>query len=250
MSNIYYPGIFVVGWIAAALINYLCDVLPETRRFSRIICLHCHQTYPIVDYLLMKPCPTCSKWRKIRAWAVLILFVCIAILLALFSLGRLGFWIGLLLLIYFGVVSVIDIEHRIIMHPVSIAGALIGICIGLWQHGLVATLIGGFAGLGIMLGVYFTGMLFSMWISKKRKTEFDEDAFGFGDVALSGVLGLLLGWPGIAGGLILAILFGGTGSLFVMVYALFTKRFHSFMTIPYGPFLILGAAILIYRPGV
>ena len=80
-----------------------------------------------------------------------------------------------------------------------------------------------------------------------RNKETDEEALGFGDVALSGVLGLFLGWPGIIAGLVLAILLGGAGSLIVLIYSLVRRRYHAFMVIPYGPFLIIAAVVLIFR---
>ena len=71
-------------------------------------------------------------------------------------------------------------------------------------------------------------------------------ALGFGDVNLAGVLGLLLGWPGIVLGLLLAILIGGVVSLVYLVVMAVLRRYHTFMAIPYGPFLIISAILLLY----
>jgi leader peptidase (prepilin peptidase)/N-methyltransferase len=73
-----------------------------------------------------------------------------------------------------------------------------------------------------------------------------EVALGFGDVNLAGVMGLLLGWPGIVLGLVLAIFLGGFVSLIYIVIMLITRRYKTFAAIPYGPFLVLGGVILIY----
>ncbi len=167
-SFIIYPGLLVVGWISATLINYLCDTLPETRRFSQILCLRCHQPIGILDYILMKSCPSCSRSRKIRSWIVLFLALSSTFILEIFSPGRLGFWAGMVVVTYFYLVAVIDIEHRIIMHPVSIAGGVIGLCIGAWQHGWMGTLIGGIAGLGFMFIVYLVGRVFAKWLAKRK----------------------------------------------------------------------------------
>jgi leader peptidase (prepilin peptidase)/N-methyltransferase len=64
---------------------------------------------------------------------------------------------------------------------------------------------------------------------------------------LSGVLGMLLGWPGIAAGLVYTIFLGGIGSLVVILYLVLRKKFKAFTAIPYGPFLLLAAALLILR---
>ncbi len=74
----------------------------------------------------------------------------------------------------------------------------------------------------------------------------DEVALGFGDVNLAGILGLLLGWPAIASGLLFAVLAGGLISLFIIVGMLITKKYKAFTAIPYAPFLILSALFLLY----
>jgi len=152
----------------------------------------------------------------------------------------------MLLLLYFGVVVVIDVEHRLILHPVSLVGALLGLGVGIWAHGMQSTLIGGIAGFGIMLAFHGFGNLFARLMARLRGAEIDEVALGFGDVNLSGVLGLLLGWPGIVGGLLLAILLGGVVSLFYLVFMLILRRYRIFTAIPYGPFLVASAVLLLY----
>jgi leader peptidase (prepilin peptidase)/N-methyltransferase len=240
-------GLVVLGWGAGALVNYLGDVLPITRRFTSPVCSQCGRPFLALDFLLLRPCRQCGAQRKRRAWIVQVLAVLAVAGLGFNADGPLGFWPGLAVLLYFGVVAVIDLEHRLILHPVSLAGAALGGGIGLWLHGWLPTLLGGLAGFGIMLGLYYLGALFAKWLARARKKETDEDALGFGDVALSGVLGLLLGWPGIAAGLVLAILLGGAGSLAVLVYSLVARRYHDFMAIPYGPFLIVAAVMLLFR---
>ena len=110
-------------------------------------------------------------------------------------------------------VVVIDLEHRLILHPVSIAGAVLAAIFGVWKHGWVETLIGGAAGFGMMWLLYLFGELFAKWMARRRGGLANEVALGFGDVNLAGVLGLLLGWPGIVLGLFLTILLGGVVSL-------------------------------------
>ena len=158
---------------------------------------------------------------------------------------RLGFLISVALFTYFAIVCVIDIEHRLILNPVSLTGVVIAGSIGFWMHGWQQTLLGGVAGFLIMLGLYYFGYLFAKGLGKLRGQPIDEDALGFGDVNLSGVIGLLLGWPGITAGLVFAILLGGAGSIFVMVYTLLARRYQAFQAIPYGPFLVLATVIVL-----
>jgi leader peptidase (prepilin peptidase)/N-methyltransferase len=156
-------------------------------------------------------------------------------------------WISQLLLGYFGLVSVIDMEHRLILHPVSITGAFIAFILGFYFHGLVPTMLGGFAGFAIMLFLYYLGSLFAKWAARRRGEELDEVALGFGDVNLAGICGLLLGWPGITAALMIAILLGGLVSLGIIAAQVIRRSYKPFMAIPYGPFLILGTCLLLYR---
>ncbi len=247
MEWIRFVGLIILGWGIGALVNYLGDVLPATRRLSPPVCFHCGRKYSFLSYLLLRTCVQCGQKRRLRAWIVHIITVMVIIWLGFFYGGPVDFWPGLVILVYFGVVGLIDIEHRLIMHPVSLAGVVIGGTIGFWMHGWRQTLFGGLAGFAIMLVLYYLGFLFAKWLSKLRKEKTDEEALGFGDVALSGVLGLLLGWPGIVGGLVLAILLGGAGSLIVLIYSLLARKYHAFMAIPYGPFLIVAAVLMLFR---
>lgn len=84
------------------------------------------------------------------------------------------------------------------------------------------------------------------WMSRRSGGIDEDEALGFGDVNLSGVIGLMLGWPGIAAGLILTIFIAGIVSLVYLLIRLLTRRYQAFMAIPYGPFLVASAIILLY----
>lgn len=240
--------VVLAGWLLAAGINYLSDVLPVSRRFAGVQCPHCQASFSLQRFLLLQSCAACGTKRTLRAWIVQIAFAAAVLGLWLFPPGRLGFWIGSGLLAYFALVAVIDLEHRLILHPVSWFGAVIGLLIGLWRNPVLDTALGGAAGFGIMLGFYFLGILFSRLVARLRKQEVDEVALGFGDVNLAGIIGLMLGWPEIIGGLLVAILLGGLVSgLFMSVMALL-RRYRAMTAIPYAPFLLIGAILFLYIP--
>jgi prepilin signal peptidase PulO-like enzyme (type II secretory pathway) len=97
-----------------------------------------------------------------------------------------------------------------------------------------------------MLGLYFVGALFARYIVHRRQEGFNDEALGFGDVILGGVLGLILGWPAIIGGLFISILLAGAISMIYLILTLLARKYRAFTFIPYGPFMIAGAVALIF----
>jgi leader peptidase (prepilin peptidase)/N-methyltransferase len=245
----------LIGYLLAAFIglaigwgiNYLADVLPVYRKLVYPVCSVCGVKDTAGQILLFQACPSCGNRAVFRKWLVMAGALGASLLFWAYPTVRLGYWAGLFLLGYFGLIFVIDMEHRLILHPVSLFGMVIGVTIGIWLHGIWNTLLGGVAGFGIMFGLYYLGDLFARFIARLRGTHLDEVALGFGDVMLSGVLGFVLGWPGISAGLILAILFGGAASLIYILVRVFQRSYQPFIAIPYAPFLLLGAIVLLFR---
>ena len=245
----------LLGWLAALLVNYLSDVLPATRKLRIPVCSQCDTKYTWTDYLLLRGCSACRQARGTRTWLTQLFGVGLSLKIWFSPPTKLGYWLGLILLIYLAIVLIIDLEHRLILHPVSIAGAILALGLGTLQWGLINTLLGGVFGFGIMYAFYGLGVLFTKMRAKKMQTQGmeadDEVALGFGDVNLAGVLGLLLGWPVIWFGLLLGILGGGLISLLLVVFVLIKQRYQEntlMIFIPYGPYFILSAFILLYLP--
>jgi leader peptidase (prepilin peptidase)/N-methyltransferase len=250
----------ILGWLAGLLINYLSDVLPITRRLSVPACRNCGSAYSWTDYLTLRSCRSCGKGRSLRTWLVQILAVAAFLYFWMYPSQRLGPVMTLLVLVYFGIVMVIDLEHRLILYVTSLAGAILGLIVGTYIYSkeysllvsLGQSLLGGVVGFGIMFLLYKFGELVARYRSRKLvaagKADDEEEALGGGDVYLSGVLGLMMGWPVVLA-LIYGALLGGIVSLILIVALLIRRRFSSeaLMTfIPYGPFLIIGAFYVLF----
>jgi leader peptidase (prepilin peptidase) / N-methyltransferase len=234
-----------LGWLAGLMVNYLADVLPIRRKLVAPFCLACGEKAGLFNYLILpRRCDACGHLRSRRTWMVEVIFILISIGLMIHPSMRLSFLVSLVLFVYFGVVIVIDIEHRLILHLVSLVGAVFSFGIGIALHGWVFTLLGGVAGIGIMWLLYYLGVLFLKLVKREQAKE--EEALGFGDVILSGVLGLLLGWPGVIAGIILTIFLAGGAGLVYLLVKLVRRQYSSNLSIPYGPFLVAGAIILLF----
>lgn len=247
------------------LVNYLSDVLPKERRLAQPTCDQCGENFSTINYLVWpRVCTNCHRPRGSRTWIVEIVFAIAGAWLGHNAPPGLGFGLSTAVLAYFLLVIVIDVEHRLILHPVSLIGVGLGLVVGVHLHGWSETLTGGIAGFAIMFVLYLAGIvLVRFWVRWQETTRIDKntkqdnvegagslsneepiEALGFGDVTLCGVIGLMLGWPGIMLGIMLTIVLGGVGGLLALLTALARGRYNATLAIPYGPFLA-GSALLL-----
>ncbi len=239
--------LWITGWGAGFVVNWLADQLPLYRRLGAPVCLQCEHPYGWLAFLFLEDCQNCGQSRSLRSRLVQWLFPLAFILVNFWKPDRLETLEALALIVFFGLVLVVDVEHRLILHPISLAGAALAVLIGVRLHGPLPTLYGGTAGFGMMLALYYLGDVFARVMARRRGESLDEVALGFGDVNLAGILGLLLGWPGITVGLLIAILAGGITSGLVIAVMLLRKRYQAFTALPYAPFLILAGIVLLFR---
>jgi leader peptidase (prepilin peptidase) / N-methyltransferase len=251
----------ILGWFAGLFVNYASDVLPFMRRFSHPVCPHCQTPFNLAGYWMLRTCSTCGKGRSLRTWLVQILAVASFAYFWLYPSKVLGFPLGVIVLIYFGIIMVIDLEHRLILHPTSMFGAVLGIIVGTYIHsqtggifrGVGTSLLGGLFGFGVMFLLYQVGARVARFRARRMQAagqaDDEEEALGGGDVYLLGILGLMLGWPFIWNALLLGVLFGGVVSLLLIVVLLMRRRYsnNALMTfIPYGPYFIVTAFYIMF----
>lgn len=206
-------------------------------------------------YLLFQPCLN-GHPRSYRPWLLQITMLVLSVYTYYNPPIRIGYWLGLALFVYFGLVITIDMEHKLILHPTSIAGSMIALTLGMISHGLKETLWGGLTGLLVMLGFYFFGVVFSKFRAGRMRAQGleadDEEALGQGDVILVTILGFLVGGPTLTLVMIfLSILLGGLVSLLLIIGLMVSRRYDEnalMMFIPFGPYFVIGAGLIVYFP--
>jgi len=129
-------------------------------------------------------------------------------------------YVSLLIVIFF-----IDLDHQLILNKVIYPAILIAFAFSFfWPDlGVVGSLIGGTIGFGIILLIvliYPAGM-------------------GEGDIKLSLMMGLMVGYPNIFIALYLAVIAGGLVAVLLLLLR-FKKRREA---IPFGPFLATSAMV-------
>jgi leader peptidase (prepilin peptidase)/N-methyltransferase len=251
----------ILGLAIGGLINLLADSLPRYRRPARPACLSCTAPRPLIAWLGLgallsgeRHCAYCDipfRWRHPLVEVSTILGI---LWLYNHDPQPAKFWPGLVVGAVFLLIVVIDMEHRLILHIVSLPAAIIFALFSILDPdiGALRTLGGGLAGFGISFFLFLLGEVFARLMARRRGQPIDEVVYGFGDVTLATVIGVLVAWPGVLLALFIGVLIAGEFSIVYIVSMLIRREYQAFMPIPYGPFLVLGAGLVYYggRPAV
>jgi prepilin signal peptidase PulO-like enzyme (type II secretory pathway) len=246
------------GFALGAFLNLLADDLPVSRAVHAPRCEHCTAPRPPSAWLAWSAwifgawrCDYCGRARRARALLVEALMAVAAVGLLGANPSLRGYLSDLCVAFLFLLMLVIDLEHRLILHMVSVPAAFLVAAFGIMdpQQGLQKTLVGGAVGFGAALVLYLVGVLFSRIVAARRGEPLDEIALGFGDVTLSTVIGLSVGFPGVLVALFLGVIAAGEFSLVYLLSMFLGRRYVAFTAIPYGPFLIFGASLVYFGGG-
>ncbi len=143
---------------------------------------------------------------------------------------------GLFYVTLFLVISIVDLEHRIIPDELVLAGSLAAFGFSLVPAHpvpLFFAVVGGVAGLIIFGIVYLFGYAFS-----RLAYNHPASPVGLGDLKLAALIGLVTGFPAVIGAIFVGAVIGGLIMMLLLVLGLVNRRTY----VPYGPFLLLGTA--------
>jgi leader peptidase (prepilin peptidase)/N-methyltransferase len=127
-------------------------------------------------------------------------------------------------------VAVLDLRYRLVYAVVTYPATVLALA--LTPLGLDQPLWSGLAGASI------GGLLFGAFHLLAWRIYGSRDAFGLGDVMIAGLVGAMVGWPGVVGALLLGTLLGGLAALAVLA-----SRRSGRAHFAYGPALCLGALL-------
>jgi leader peptidase (prepilin peptidase) / N-methyltransferase len=242
-------GIVLLAGVGLAVGSFLNVVIYRVPRGLSIVrpgsaCPACgtpigpRDNVPVLSWLLLRGrCRVCTEPISIRYPLVETLNAVVWLAMGWWAWQSDGLAWLLPLLLVLGSAGValffIDLEHHRLpdaivlpLYPVTVAGlVLAGVMSGLWP------LSGALVGAAIWLGV-----IGGLWLLTSGR------GMGFGDVKLAPVLGVTLGWVGVwaaAVGLLVAFAAGAIVGLGLMA----ARRAGRRSAIPFGPFLLVGAAV-------
>lgn len=248
----------IIGLAVGVAINVLADDLPPDELGERHLLRapHCHacgHPFDAADWLAVVHllrgghCKRCGARRR---WRHLIVELTSAGMFAglwLWAQGDVGrFYAAATISTIFLLITVIDIEHRLILWRVVWVSAIILLIIGVASpdRGWQKTLVGALVGYGLVFGLFLLGQGYMWLVARWRGQPLDEIAFGGGDVNLAGLIGLAVGWSGVLLALFAGILAGGFFSLGFIAVQVVRGKYNPHSAIPYGPFLVLGAMVV------
>lgn len=155
-------------------------------------------------------------------------------------------------------VTFIDLDHRFIPDEVSLPGVLVGLGVSLLPGGVGLA----DAALGALLG---GGLLWLVAFGYERAT--GREGMGYGDVKLLAMIGAFLGWQAIPAVILVASFTGSLAGLAAMLdrrgrhrlgrvrrrfgvpgVLVSLRRASRRTEIPFGPFLALGAMLVLFGP--
>ena len=240
------PGIMtnaftiLIGLVIGSFVNVVVARLPKGQSLVRpgSHCPHCRKrikwwdNIPLLSYLILRgKCRACHKSISIR-YPVIEFLTAILFLASTLRFGWspslfLRDWPFLAILV---AITFIDLEHRIIPDLLSLGGLALGL-LTCWmdpQLGWVKALFG--AGFGFLI-------FYSLaWIYERFSGRI---GLGGGDVKLLAMVGAFIGSEGVFATVFISSIFG---SLLGIGWALAThKKDVMKLSIPYGPFLVVGA---------
>ena len=198
-------------------------------------CPHCRHRprpldlIPLIGALWSRGrCPDCGRWLPLRAF---LLAPGAAALFAVATLVFDGFGPALLAGLFattFLVLTLTDLERRLIPNRVVYPSILLAAALSwTWPDTSVAQVFGGGAAALVLTSVMFVA---------------GRGSFGFGDVKMSVLMGLVVGLPSVIVGMFMAAFAAGGFVLPLVLLRVLHRRDY----IAYGPFIAIGAVIALF----
>jgi leader peptidase (prepilin peptidase)/N-methyltransferase len=227
----------LLGLLVGGLVNQLGSDLPARRKLTRPHCPYCGQDRPqwqwlaVPAYLAARArCPNCDAptgWRH----PLVEVGLATAYGYLWITLGpstKLIFYLAYAAI--FALILITDLERKLILNVVTFPAISIAIVASFLLPDILpqTALAGGAVGFSVFFLLVVIGRIV-----------FGSGALGEGDITLATFVGLITGFPLVIEALVLTILIGAGISFILLITRMRTLRDY----IPYGPFLVIGAAI-------
>jgi leader peptidase (prepilin peptidase)/N-methyltransferase len=233
---------FVLGAIIGSFLNVCIYRLPRQKSIVApgSSCPHCEEpiafydNIPLFSYLILRgKCRRCGTKISIRYAVVeLLTAVLYTVLFSVYGLS-LELAVALLFVTILIVVSLIDLDFRIIPDILSLGGLLVGAGFS-FLRGPVFNYVDAFWGILLGGGVLWA-IAFTYELLRKR------EGMGGGDIKLLAMIGSFCGIKGVLFSLVSGSLLGSLVGIPLMII----KHADTKYALPFGPFLSFGAMLYV-----
>jgi leader peptidase (prepilin peptidase)/N-methyltransferase len=194
-----------------------------------------YDNIPVLSYIILRGrCRSCEAAISLQ-YPLVELFTAGLLVIAYLRFGLTwdfaarGILILAMILTFF-----IDLKHRIIPDVLTLPGVILGF--------LLSFLVDSPSVLNSALGAIVGGAIFYL-AAVLGEILFKKESMGGGDIKLAMLLGAFLGWKSVILVFFISALFG---ALIGGVALFFSRQVKDSRTIPFGPFLALGAIIAVF----
>lgn len=246
-SGLVAVAVFLFGLVIGSFLNVVIHRLPrgESLSFPASHCPACrapiraYDNVPVVSWLLLRGrCRVCRAPISVRYPAIELANGILWIAVFLRAPGWADFATGAFLCSACLALLAIDAEFRILPDRITLTGIVVGLALSFFSH--LRTPLSAAGGAALGAGALF--LLGFLW-EKLRGVE----AMGMGDVKMLGMIGALLGVPGVVVTVLLASVAGSLVGLGLVL----ARRGSLQTALPFGVFLALGAiAAFFWEPAL
>lgn len=251
--------IIIVGLLSGAVVNALADDLPHYRR-PRLPRYPDGTPRPITAWLGLfafslgqRTSASGSKltWRYPLTEIGTVILMIITYIIKhddpQADTLQIIFW--LVYMPVFVLITVIDIEHKLILFAVIIPSSILAILDALTTKtppSIQGALSGGALGFGTFFFLYLGGIVYVYVANQVQGRNISEVAFGYGDVMMATLSGLILGMGDMIFAMFLTVMLGAIGALLYLIGKRLSGTGYSLITaLPYGPYIVLGTIIML-----
>ncbi len=238
--NVQIPLIFLFGLIFGSFLNVCIYRLPKKQSivWPGSHCPSCKSAIPlwlnipVLSYVFLTGKCTNCKFRIPLFYPLVEILTGVLLVVVWQHYGlTLSFLHYSILVLFLLPISFIDLDTKLILNVLTFPGIIIGLLSSLFfnQVSILNAVSGLFLGGGFLWCVGLLG-----------NSIFKQDSMGGGDIKLGAMIGVFLG-PNVLIALFLAFFL----ALPVIAIGLSTKRLKVGSTLPFGPFISLGAVIIV-----
>lgn len=189
------------------------------------------------------------SWRHPLTEIMTAVFFVLVVTATIDNMNTAQYILNFVYMVFFALIIVIDIEHKLILFVVMIPAIIIALLDAYFVSpplpAFTDALIGAALGFGAFFSIYLLGFVFRWYMNTFRGRNITTVAFGYGDVVMLTFTGAMVGTLYTLVAIVITIFLGAIGAVVFLVAQRLIRGEGSMMTaLPYGPYIVLATLIM------